>query len=851
MLPRSLLLPFLALVLPLAVPARAGGEKPRPAQECLVPPRPGTVTARQPDGRRLELRLRGAGTSAWHETLDGRPVVVDRGRWVYARQDEAGRLRATRLVVGSDDPRGAGLPVDVVPTPPPLPKGSAAPTRAPGHVRGHARPGGLARQILESGGGTVANLVLALRFSDHGPSGQNRTLPGQADLDVVLNQPGGDPVLAPTGSVRDLWLENSYGAFVVDSTVVAWLDVPGTEAFYADGSYGLTSVVQDLIRDGLDAADPLVDFTQFDQDGDGRIDSITVLHSGYGAEFGGTDQYGTNAVDRIWSHKWAVSPAWTSAEGVTVSDYNVSAGLWDTMGSDPVRIGVISHELAHFLGLPDLYDTDGSSEGAGNWELMAGGAWGFDGTQRNPSHLSAWSKWKLGWLEPTPIEPGSHQLAPVELSPAAALVPCGYGVGEYLLLENRQPVGLDAMLPSSGLALWHVDEGKGSFGSNDPNDDEGWPGMPGVPLWPFNGSHYRVALLAPDDQWDLEQGVNRGDSGDLWPLGGLNLIDDATTSPSTARYQGGTRIETGNQLSSIAVDGAMNLTFRYANAERPLITTSGLPSANKNQPYFHALQHTGGIGPFTWSEWIEAPSYDVTTLPTSQYAPTGVAQGWNADDEVWYLPLPFPFPYWETVYGEVWVSSNGFLDFVPVEDAEPFHDSDGLPFSLRVAPLWTDLVTDEPGDDVFVDTSLADWVTIRWVAHTYSSLSPCEFAATLFDDGRIRFDYGPGNSLGSPATVGIGRGHSHDGELVPGYDGSVGFGNVESVLLELRGSRLPEGLRLTPDGAVQGVPLEVGTQTLEVLVSDEVRNCDRRSLELAVEPANVLREVEPTRPAGP
>ena len=182
--------------------------------------------------------------------------------------------------------------------------------------------------------GSVENLVLLLRFSNHGPAGQNRTLPSAANVTTIMNAVGGDPILAPTGSVRDHYLENSYGQFTIDSTVVGWLDMPNTEVYYADGDSGGTPLTWDLITEGLEAADPLVDFADFDVDGDGWIDAITFLHSGYGAEFGGFDQYGTYYVDRMWSHKWTI-PTWTSNEGVKVGDYSISPGLWDVAGSPP------------------------------------------------------------------------------------------------------------------------------------------------------------------------------------------------------------------------------------------------------------------------------------------------------------------------------------------------------------------------------------------------------------------------------------------------------------------------------------------------------------------------------------
>src|SRR5207244_1002183 len=77
----------------------------------------------------------------------------------------------------------------------------------------------------------------------------------------------------------------------------------------------------------------------------------------------------------IWSHRWAVLDAdpttpgsqSQTADGVQIYGY--------TMESEDFVIGTVAHEFGHDLGLPDLYDTDGSSAGAGIWYIMSLGSW--------------------------------------------------------------------------------------------------------------------------------------------------------------------------------------------------------------------------------------------------------------------------------------------------------------------------------------------------------------------------------------------------------------------------------------------------------------------------------------------
>lgn len=507
-----------------------------------MPASPEAFEVRQPDGRRIRLHIRGDERFHWFEDTGGYTVVRDRGRYSYARLDTNGQLRPSPLTVGIDNPKAAGLKKRMLP---PIQVRRAL---LPALISG---AGSEAPPAKTAPTGTVKNLVVLCMFSDHAVGVNTRD---SIDYDVLFNRVGGDATLAPTGSVRDLYLENSYGALTLESTVTAWVTLPNTEAYYANNNNGLGTYPQNaqgMVEDALNLIDPVIDFSQFDDDGDGYIDAIGFIHSGYGAETGGGDG------NWIWSHRWSLwalpTGEWRSDEKVKVYDYHTEPALWGRSGTEIVRFGVIAHETGHFFGLPDLYDTDGSGSGIGSWGMMAN-SWGFDNTQLHPPHFSAWSKIELGWATPTVItSPGLYDLVQAETNPQIYRIDHGYPPGEYLLIENRQPVGIETAIRQGGLCIYHIDEQADDF-------TEGYPGQSG---WPQNGNHYRVALLQADGDYDLEKGYNRGDRGDAYHEGGASEISPVTT-PNTHAYQGGNIVITDNYISDISAAGAA-MSFTYDN----------------------------------------------------------------------------------------------------------------------------------------------------------------------------------------------------------------------------------------------------------------------------------------------
>lgn len=550
-------------------------------QSYAINASPHQINANQPDGTKIVLRVKGDERFHWQEDANGYTVLRDKGRYVYAIRGADGHLVATKLEVGKANPKANGLQKRALPS-----KAIIKQMRAsgPGNT---SESSNAPEQVAPTG--AIKNLVIPIRFKNHWdatvhPNTAPRVVPSEANIDVLFNAQctaqtplNCDVSIVPTGSVRDVYLENSYGQMDLISEIQSWVNLSNTEQYYANGDSGDQTLHQALME-ALDIVDGNINFCDYDTDHDGYIDAIAFVHSGYGAEWGGTDSDGTNFASRIWSHRWVIwdtngdgsytnaDTEWQSQDdcgsnpSVKVWDYHISPSLWDKSGSEIGRIGVIAHETGHFFGLPDLYDTDSDGDGIGSYGMMAN-SWGFDGSQLYPPHFSPWSKINLGWLIPTTLEtPGSYSLQQAESVGAVYRIDNGYPSGEYLLIENRQPLGFDSAMPQGGLTIWHIDD------TADYNK-EGYPGLivvgpGGSQAWPENGWHYRVALLQADGEYDLERGDGpRGDRYDVWHDGGVSEINGSTL-PSTDTYQGGVITATGNRIYNISTaDEFMSFDF--------------------------------------------------------------------------------------------------------------------------------------------------------------------------------------------------------------------------------------------------------------------------------------------------
>ncbi len=288
-------------------------------------------------------------------------------------------------------------------------------------------------------------LMILVNFSDR------ETVYTQKDFENYMNEPNYKGV----GSFRDFYLENSYGQLDITTTVTRWVTLSRGHDFY--GRDDDKNAYQAIIE-AIDILDGEIDFSEFDNDGDGIVDGLAVIHQGQGQEFSGSD------VNNIWSHSWSLSSALypknpPKKDGVYIDSYTIQpeimAGKNNTLMS---TIGVMCHEFGHNLGAPDYYDTDGDNNGTGQWDLMAAGSW--NGTSGNkPAHFTAYQKAELGWLNLVTLK----EAADIELKPISKY-PQAYKIhtatpGEFFVLENRQKnTSFESGLPGKGMIVYHVDE---------------------------------------------------------------------------------------------------------------------------------------------------------------------------------------------------------------------------------------------------------------------------------------------------------------------------------------------------------------------------------------------------------
>ncbi|WP_282125275.1 M6 family metalloprotease domain-containing protein [Marinifilum flexuosum] len=322
-------------------------------------------------------------------------------------------------------------------------------------------------------------------------------------------------------SLREYYLRASHNQLDIQFDVYGWYQSGLKLEEVAENKGG--KLAGELVKKAVEKARSAgVDFTPYDNDGDGDVDAVMVMHAGLGADHYGQEEY-------IWPRSWSLQ--YTVGLPITINDTKVNDYViacemreYDNKWVD-AGIGTFAHEFGHALGLPDLYDGTGKSNGLGHWAIMSAGSWLNRGFK--PSNFCAWSRIKLGWDEPKIINFDDY--GNYSLNSSNANMNEIYRInttkdGEYFLLANKRTEGNDLAQPTSGLAIYHINDDKANL-RYDVNSDRDNPGVR------LEEADFNVSS-------GLYNAMDRGKASDLFPGTTNNREFGPDSNPNSNLFNG-------------------------------------------------------------------------------------------------------------------------------------------------------------------------------------------------------------------------------------------------------------------------------------------------------------------------
>ena len=527
----------------------------------------------QPDGSEILLKVYGDEFHARTETADGYTVIFDHESksYHYARKTNDGTtLESTGVIAGKANPvelvlaKHMDLNADEIRR-----RASIRRNEWEAATRNKERWHALKNQRnaidgLQNGGlpgaappsstttGVKVGLTLLIDFDDDPAS-----IP-QAEIIHLLNSEnysGYDNY----GSVRQYFRDNSNNLLDYTNVVTAYIRIPNSlhpKSYYNDTSQSCGFQGRALISDALGILKALPNYQSeilpaLDSVSVDAENRILALNAFYAGGNGGVWSYG------LWPHMSSMPELELSPGGKKTYLYQC------TNIGESLSIGTFCHENGHLLcGFPDIYDYDYDSiGGAGQFCIMNSG-----GFSKRPAQFCAYLKRAGGWAETLEISGNVPKTLSLNSSAGVAGFNRFYryakpgSPSEYYLIENRQASGWDGYLPSSGIAVWHIDE---SGNNNSQN-------------MVANTTHdnYEVTLVQADNLWHFQNHENSGDSYDLYYQGnessGYSNSVSGTSSPAATWWDGS---ESKLSLTEFSASGSQMTVTASVELSPPVVTS--------------------------------------------------------------------------------------------------------------------------------------------------------------------------------------------------------------------------------------------------------------------------------------
>jgi len=437
--------------------------------------------------------------------------------------------------------------------------------------------------------GNVRMFVLCIRFNDFPPISPADDI---ANLhQTVFGPENTGSTNFPYETLSAFYDRSSYGLLNLSGLTMGWYN-PGTNRSEVSET---TTGRETLIKNAINHFDSTgVDFSQFDNDGDGDIDYFAVLWTG---------PHGPWA-SFWWGYQTSFNDSSFTVDGKSLSKYSWQ---WESYSypSGLFTPKVLIHETGHALGLPDYYDYDvdtGPDGGIGHLDMMDGN-WG--------DH-NCFSKFTLDWLTPTVISnPGSNLNQTLrsssEFSDALLIMPNASGVTfeEYFMAQHRDRGGNDSEIPTDGILVWHVNAELNGSGSN----------------YEFDNSYTQFKLLRlmeADGLEEIETSSANADAGDFYTTG--DSFTESTT-PNSNAYSGDTTgirltgfsTSTSSTTFNTEIEGTVSPDLVVIN---PSVNDSSLTPGQLFTIYTTVRNQGDGTSASTTLRWYRSTNATISTSDT-------------------------------------------------------------------------------------------------------------------------------------------------------------------------------------------------------------------------------------------
>lgn len=203
-------------------------------------------------------------------------------------------------------------------------------------------------------------------------------------------------------SVFNYFKDQSNGLYTPQFDIYGIYTLPSSRATYGENNNrGIDKGVATMVADAINKAGNDIDWSLYDNDGNGEADVCIVVYAGVGES-----QASRTLPESIWPCQWSLSdavgysgdgPGAVERNGVIIDLFAVFNELdgSDDNGTTLDGIGTFCHEFSHCLGLPDFYDTTNRGYfGMSRWSLMAQGCYNDNGN--TPIGYSAYEKNFMG-----------------------------------------------------------------------------------------------------------------------------------------------------------------------------------------------------------------------------------------------------------------------------------------------------------------------------------------------------------------------------------------------------------------------------------------------------------------------